>query len=282
MSLTVLGIGNPLLDISVLAPQTLFDKYDIKAGTASLAQEKDKPLFGEIQAFSNVAYLAGGATQNSIRGFAWLNPVKGRAHMIGCVGDDPNAEILRTSASTAGVQTHYNISNKNNPTGRCAVLVNEDKERSLVADLSAANDYDHQHFMSTEIQEIIQGVDIFYSAGFFLTVSPETQVEIGKYCLANGKVFAINLSAVFIMEYYWDALNSVLPYADYVLCNEDEAAAFAKKIWLGGRPRKGSCKVKSATERECLSSTHCCFHAWTQAYHCCPERRNNVISSACH
>lgn len=40
---------------------------------------------------------------------------------------------------------------------------------------------------------------------------------------------AINLAAVFIVQFFWDPLNSVLPYADYVLCNEDEAAAFAEK-----------------------------------------------------
>lgn len=32
------------------------------------------------------------------------------------------------------------------------MLVNSDKERSLIADLSAANDYDHEHFKSAEIQ----------------------------------------------------------------------------------------------------------------------------------
>jgi len=217
------------LDISVNADAALFEKYGIKTGAASLAEEKDKPLYAEIQAFPNVAYLAGGATQNSIRGFAWMNPVKNKAHMIGCVGDDENAQLLKTSAEAAGVKPHYNISNKGNSTGRCAVLVNSDKERSLVADLSAANDYDHGHFMSAEIQELVKEVDIFYSACFFLTVSPQTQIEIGKHCLATNKIFAINISAVFIVDFFWDQLNSVLPYADYVLCNEVEAAAFAKK-----------------------------------------------------
>jgi len=217
-----------LLDISVKADNALFEKYGIKAGTASLAEEKDKPLYDEIKAFPDVSYIAGGATQNSIRGFAWMNPEKGKAHFIGCVGDDDNAAILKNAAETAGVQTHYNISHKN-PTGRCAVLVNSDKERSLIADLSAANDYDPEHFKSAEIQELIKGIDIFYSSGFFLTVSPATLVEVGKHCLEHNKILAVNLAAVFIVQFFWDPLNSVLPYADYVLCNEDEAAAFAEK-----------------------------------------------------
>jgi len=39
----------------------------------------------------------------------------------------------------------------------------------------------------------------------------------------------INLAAGFIIQFFWDALNSVLPYADFVVCNEDEAALFAEK-----------------------------------------------------
>eukprot|EP01127_Copromyxa_protea_P006736 TRINITY_DN16728_c0_g1_i1.p2 TRINITY_DN16728_c0_g1~~TRINITY_DN16728_c0_g1_i1.p2 ORF type:complete len:343 (-),score=116.32 TRINITY_DN16728_c0_g1_i1:39-1067(-) len=227
-SLTVLGLGNPLLDISVKADAALFEKYSIKAGTATLAEEKDKPLYDEIKAFPDVSYIAGGATQNSIRGFAWANPISGKAHYIGCVGDDENAQLLKSSAEAAGVKTHYNVSKKN-PTGRCAVLVNAEKERSLIADLAAANDYDPEHYKSEEIQTLIKEVDIFYSSGFFLTVSPATVVEVGKHALENNKILAVNLAAVFVVQFFWDALNSVLPYADYVLCNEDEAAAFAEK-----------------------------------------------------
>jgi len=228
MSKVILGIGNPLLDISVNADQELFDRYNIKPGTATLAEEKDKPLFDEIKSFPDVSFLAGGATQNSIRGFAWMNPEKNKAHFIGCVGDDENALLLRNVAEAGGVKTHYDISKKN-VTGRCAALVNKDKERSLIADLNAANDYDPEHYDSTEIQELVREIDIFYSAGFFLTVSPATVVKIGKHCSETNKIFAMNLSAIFLIQFFWDQMNSVLPYADYVICNEDEGAAFAEK-----------------------------------------------------
>jgi len=39
----------------------------------------------------------------------------------------------------------------------------------------------------------------------------------------------MNLSAIFLVQFFWDQMNSVLPYADYVVCNEDEAGAFAEK-----------------------------------------------------
>lgn len=227
MSKVILGLGNPLLDISVTADQALFDKYAIQPASAILADEKHQPLFDEIKKFNKVGYVAGGATQNSIRGAEWMAVTKGNTHYIGSIADDEDGKQLATVAAKDGVKTHYFYSTKHH-TGRCAVLV-KNKERSLIADLAAANDYSHDHFLSEDIQKLVQSVDIFYSAGFFLTVSPQTVVEVGKHALAHNKTLVINLAAPFIVQFFWDALNSVLPYADFVVCNEDEAAAFAEK-----------------------------------------------------
>lgn len=41
-------------------------------------------------------------------------------------------------------------------------------------------------------------------------------------------IFALNISAPFIAEFYRDQLAEVLPYADYVIGNESEALAYAK------------------------------------------------------
>jgi adenosine kinase len=40
---------------------------------------------------------------------------------------------------------------------------------------------------------------------------------------------AINLAAVFVINFFWEKLQDVLPYADFVIGNEDEAAAYAEK-----------------------------------------------------
>jgi hypothetical protein len=82
--------------------------------------------------------------------------------------------------------SHKKVSTKHG-TGRCAVLV-KDRERSLIADLAAANDYSHDHYLADDLQAVVKSCGIFYSAGFFLTVSPQTVVEIGKHCAAENKV----------------------------------------------------------------------------------------------
>jgi adenosine kinase len=197
----LLGIGNPLLDISVVVDQAFLDKYHKISGNAVLAEEKDLPLYTEIQAFKDVLYIAGGSTQNSIRGAQWMSPEKGVTHYIGSVGNDDNAAKLKAAATVDGVQTHYYVS-KTHRTGSCAVLI-KDNDRSLVADLAAANDYQHEHYLSDEIQTLIKSIDVFYSAGFFLTVSPQTVVEIGKHCVENNKILVWCVAAPFIAEFFF-------------------------------------------------------------------------------
>lgn len=62
-----MGMGNPLLDISSNVEQEFLDKYDVKLDSAILAEEKHQPLFKELVENYKPTYIAGGATQNSIR-----------------------------------------------------------------------------------------------------------------------------------------------------------------------------------------------------------------------
>jgi len=240
---TLLGIGNPLLDISVKVDQIFLDKYQKHVGNAVLAEESDLGLYQEIQGYPDVLYIAGGSTQNSIRGAQWMNPVRDVTHYIGSVGNDQNGVILKKAANFDGVQTHYYISQKFR-TGCCAVLI-KDNERGLIADLAAANDYQHSHYLTPEIQSLIQSIDIFYSAGFFLTVSPQTVVEIGKHCAQHNKILVWGVAAPFIVELFWDRVQLVLPYVDYIVANETEAGKLAEKLGLQGKSIEDMMKAVS-------------------------------------
>jgi len=190
-------------------------------------------LYQEIQSYADVLYIAGGSTQNSIRGAQWMSPVRGVTHYIGSVGSDHNGELLKKAAGFDGVLTHYYISQKFR-TGCCAVLI-KDNDRSLIADLAAANDYQHTHYLTPDIQSLIQSIDLFYSAGFFLTVSPQTVVEIGKHCAALNKILVWGVAAPFIVEFFYDRVQSVMPYVDYLVANETEAEKLAEKLGFQGK-----------------------------------------------
>lgn len=186
----------------------------------------DKEL---VEDFPKVQYIAGGATQNTIRVAQWMIGKPGVTSYIGCIGkDDDFGKQLRKSATADGVSVHYR-EDAEKPTGTCAVLINE-KERSLCANLSAANEYKMEdHFNTEEIQAVVKASKMTYSAGFFLTVCPDAMVAAGKLAAeSTDKVFCFNLSAPFLCQFFKEQMHQVLPYADYVFGNESEAAAFAE------------------------------------------------------
>jgi adenosine kinase len=63
----VVGLGNPLLDISANVDEDFLSKYDMKPNNAILAEEKHKSLYDEMIKKYKVDYIPGGATQNALR-----------------------------------------------------------------------------------------------------------------------------------------------------------------------------------------------------------------------
>ena len=107
----------------------------------------------------------------------------------------------------------------------------------------------------------MQKARVIYSAGFFITASPESIMLVAKHCAETNKIYCMNISAPFICQVPgcssvlgrgfmatrhvvgWrlnltcvlhqvpplkEALAKTLPYVDYLFGNETEAAAFAE------------------------------------------------------
>lgn len=218
-------MGNPLLDISAVVDQEFLDKYELKSNNAILAEDKHKPMYEELVSKYKVEYIAGGATQNSIRVAQWMLQIPGATAYIGSIGKDKFGEEMKKNAQQAGVKVHYY--EDDSPTGTCGVCVLEG-ERSLVANLSAANCYKIDHLKKPENWALVEKAKYIYIAGFFLTVSPESILLVAEHAAANNKVFCTNLSAPFICEFFKDQQEKVLPYVDFLFGNETEAVTFAR------------------------------------------------------
>lgn len=134
-------------------------------------------------------------------------------------------------AQEDGVRVIYQ-KNPDVPTGTCAVLVHGG-ERSLVANLAAANTFSASHLDTAEAKEAIEQAQIYYISGFFLTVSVDAILTVAKHAVANNKIFAINLSAPFLIQFFGDQMAAVVPYADFVFGNESEAAAYGEAKGYG-------------------------------------------------
>ncbi|XP_020861783.1 adenosine kinase isoform X1 [Phascolarctos cinereus] len=260
------GMGNPLLDISAVVDKIFLDKYGLKPNDQILAEEKHKELFEELVKKFKVEYHAGGSTQNSMKvaqqtfSLVLLLPLKAmdfrisgeapscqkirQKHIIclkwmiqrpfkaatffGCIGMDKFGEILKKKAAEAHVDAHYYEQNEQ-PTGTCAACITGDN-RSLVANLAAANCYKKEKHLDLEKNwKLVEKAKVYYIAGFFLTVSPESILKIARQASESNKIFTLNLSAPFISQFFKEPMMKVMPYVDILFGNETEAATFARE-----------------------------------------------------
>lgn len=130
------------------------------------------------------------------------------------------------SCEESGVKVEYLSLPKGDekfmPTGTCAVCV-LGGERSLVANLSAANCYTHEHLQKPEVWKLVQGASVIYSAGFFITVSPDSMRLAAKHCLENpDKMYCLNLAAPFIVQVppFKAVVDELIPLVDFLFGNE--------------------------------------------------------------
>lgn len=190
-----------------------------------------------------VEYIAGGATQNSIRVAQWFlsgtaadaADAKGATAYMGCVGKDAFADkMAATCRDQDGVDARYMV-DETTATGTCAVCV-VGGERSLVANLAAANNFKADFLRQPDNFALLEKARVVYSAGFFITVSPESIMACAEHCArvpaADGKkkAYCMNISAPFIVQVppFKKVLTDALPYADFLFGNETEARAFAE------------------------------------------------------
>ncbi|KAK9887772.1 hypothetical protein WA026_000087 [Henosepilachna vigintioctopunctata] len=220
----LIGMGNPLLDISAVVEESLLTKYDLKENEAVLATEKHTTLYTTLIDKYDVEYIAGGSVQNALRVAQWILAKPNVVTFFGCVGEDDFSRILKEQAQKAGVNVNYQYTT-DTPTGTCAVLITN-LHRTLCANLAAANCFTVDHIRKPENKKLIDTAQFYYISGFFLTVSPESILEVAKVALDNNKPFLMNLSAEFICKFYKEQFNQVMPYVDILFGNEAEALAF--------------------------------------------------------
>ncbi|CAN0825536.1 Adenosine kinase 2 [Linum grandiflorum] len=223
----LLGMGNPLLDISAVVDQAFLTKYGIKVNDAILAQDKHLPMYDEMLSRYKVDYIAGGSTQNTIRVAQWMIQKPGSTSYIGCIGNDKFGEEMTKNAKQAGVNVCltsliyqliywvvcFHISLLGSII-RCIIVWT----RLLQP----------EHVLSVFLMVRVEKARYYYIAGFFFTVSPESILLVAEHAAATNKIFLTNLSAPFICEFYNDVLEKVLVYADFVFGIGIEARMFAK------------------------------------------------------
>lgn len=189
-----------------------------------MADEKTYSLTQDLISSFPVLYTAGGAGQNTIRAAQWKLPSNSTVY-VSCVGKDDFAELLKSNAQADGVSVHYMV-DETKPTGTCATLLTDQgHHRSLVANLGAALSMNASFIKSNE--NLLTEASILYVTGFLMNVSIDAVLHIAKHALEHDKIFALNLSAPFVSQFYGKELMQAYEYADLVFGNESELHQFA-------------------------------------------------------
>ena len=222
-------LGQPLLDICATVSLDLFENYGIIIGSTSWAEEKHLPLYKELIENYQCDFIAGGASQNACRAAQWMSKTPNFSTFFGCVGEDEISIRLREAAAKAGVAVHYQVDSTLS-TGICAVLI-YNKERSLLTNPSASKNLTLEYAQSN--WSVFEQAQVIYTEGYLFVTAVELVVESGKYACENGKIFAVNISAQFIVELFKDYLMRALPYCEYLFGNEDETQKFGEVFGFG-------------------------------------------------
>ncbi|OTF78540.1 adenosine kinase-like protein, partial [Euroglyphus maynei] len=224
---SVLGLGNPLLDVIATCDEEFLKKYDLEANNAILAEAKHEKLCADLTEKFKVQYLAGGSVQNSMRVAQWFMQRSNVCTFFGCVGQDDFARQMKNKAEEDRLNAVYMV-DPETPTGTCACMITQNgKCRSLCAYLGASQKFSIEHVKKNF--EYVESARIFYVSGFHLIISLEPTLLLAKHAHEfEHKLFVINLSAPYISQFYSDKLLQVLPYVDLLFGNETEADAFAK------------------------------------------------------
>lgn len=224
----VFACGNPLLDIAAhFDDDELIKKYNLVYGGASLADESHKELFETLMKTEGMETMPGGSAMNTIRCTNFLLKQKALPNSclyFGAICDDDVGALLKKGVEEENLTANFDKP-EDSYTGKCAVVVHE-RERALCADLGACMKYNTEHMVAN----IEQAKDskVIYTTGFFVTSNFEALMTAAKYANENGKHFAINISAAFIIQFHKDQVTEMIKYADYVFGNEEEFKVFGE------------------------------------------------------
>ena len=63
----ILGLGNPIIDISAETDKEVLDRYQLVAGQTIFCNDLNMPFYDYIESKPEVTYIPGGSVTNSIR-----------------------------------------------------------------------------------------------------------------------------------------------------------------------------------------------------------------------
>lgn len=227
----VAAFGNPLLDIIVdVSDTSLVDKYKLQKNIAQEVDTVKSGFYEDVMKLDGVLYSGGGCALNTVRVFQWLTGTPNTAAFLGGRGNDERGDVLEELVRTDGAVSSFAV-HPHLPTGHCIALV-EGAERTLCANLGAANHYTSDHLWTQDNIDMLNNCKVVYVEGFFLDHSYEASLELAKFAQEKGVTFVFNLCGEYVCEKadYVQKVLTILPYIDIIFGNRSEFQVFIDTV----------------------------------------------------
>lgn len=226
---SLIGIGDPIIDITAAITKEEQEKYKIPYGQSMLADESNLEFFDIMEKKKDVTYVPGGSLQNSLRVISWClrlfeTPDNTRKiTMLGCTGDDEYREKIVNCLNDLKINQMLQVA-KGEKTSRCAAGI-LDKERCLLTEIKASNSLTDE-YVEQNMKEICEH-DAFLIEGYYIPKKFEIIKKIVKDFKEKKKPIILTLSAVFLLKLYPEQMIEIANDATIIFCNYEEITALA-------------------------------------------------------
>ena len=225
---SIIALGNPIIDISSYIDKDTLQKYGLEWGGTVFNNDKTQKFLDRINTRPIVTYTPGGSAMNTLRVCSWclsMNPNnagKFKLTMLGAVGNDIFKDKIINSLKEAKVEPLLETIKKK--TSICGVGIYK-KERCLVPDIQASK-YLSKDFIE-EKQSIIFSHDVLLIEGYFLKENFELCKYLCEEFNKDKKLVILTLSAVVIVQQYFEQIKEIANMNDMIIGNMEEAEALA-------------------------------------------------------
>ena len=228
---SIIGIGNPIIDISCEIDEEILKKYELGWGKTVFANEKNEPFFEELEKNPKVKYTTGGSIQNTLRVCSWCinmkeeNKNKYKITVFGAVGNDDYKDKIMNALSVSGVNPLFEFNEKVN-SSRCGVGI-LNKARCLVPQIRASNTMTME-FAEKNLSEILTH-NMLIIEGYFLQEKFDICKKLVEEFNKEKKPVIFTFGAVFMIQAHNDKVMEISNKSDIIAANMEECEAFAGK-----------------------------------------------------
>ncbi len=182
------------------------------------------PPAGQILVLDDMLSTVGGCAANVACG---LMKQGIETAVTGCVGNDHGAKIVTGELESRGIDCSQIYSSDRCPTSQTVILIVEGEDRRFIHVFGA-----NAAFSGGQIsRDWLTGLKAFYVGGFFAMPSFDCKAlaDVFKLCRDHGVLTVLDVVVPQGMKEF-KGLDHCLPFVDYFLPNDDEAALITGRV----------------------------------------------------